>query len=287
MILFDVIVPTYNRYEKLHEFFNGNSSLANHPSVHFWIVDDCSPKYDPSVIPAWENLTLMRLEQNHGQAFARNVAIEKGSAPYLISLDDDAWFEDGAVALPQLISAFEKYSDAGCLMFNIATPNSTYSTIPNGKEIPVHVACGCAFRRKAIADIEGFSGFLHSGSEETDTSLKLVLKGWKTRQVEAVRVFHNFDDSMRSLQWYYNVRHNTTRNDMLIVLMYYPWVYVPLFVVGKYVSHLLFAVRYKLSVVATLGHTARAFISFLQLAPTALKRRQPLTFQQFKYWRSL
>jgi GT2 family glycosyltransferase len=287
MILFDVIVPTYNRYDQLHEFFEGNASLANHPSVHFWFVDDCSPKFDPSVIPPWKNLTLLKLEQNKGQAFARNVAIEKGSAPYLVSLDDDAWFEDGVAALPQLISAFEKYTDAGCLMFNIATPTSDYSGIPTGTEIPVSVACGCAFRRNAIAEINGFSGFLHSGSEETDTTFKLFKKGWKTRQVETVRVFHNFDHTRRSLKWYYNVRHNTTRNEMLIVLMYYPWLYVPVFVVGKYVSHLLFAIRHKRSVVSTLWHTTTAFFDFLRMAPEALRQRQPLTVAQLKYWRSL
>jgi GT2 family glycosyltransferase len=255
--------------------------------VHFWFIDDCSQRFDPSVIPAWNNVTLLRMQENKGQAFARNVAIEKGSAPYLVSLDDDAWFVDGAAAVPELISAFEKYADAGCLMFNIATPNSGYSNIPTGTEIQVSVACGCAYRRKAIADISGFSGFLHSQGEETDTTFKLLLKGWKTRQVEDVKVFHNFDETKRPLQWYYYVRYNTTRNDLLVVLMYYPWLVVPIFVVGKYVSHLLFAIRHKLSVVTTMWYTTKAFFGFVRMAPQALQRRQSLTFKQLKYWRSL
>lgn len=287
MILFDVIVPTYNRYDQLHEFFEGNASLANHPSVHFWFIDDCSPKFDPSVIPAWTNLTLLRMETNGGQASARNVAIAKGSAPYLISLDDDAWFEDGAASLPELLSAFEKYPDTGCMMFNVATPNSDYSNLPTGTEIPVSVACGCAYQRKAIAEIKGFSGFLHSQGEETETTLRLLLKGWKTRQVEGVKVFHNFDYTKRSAQWYHYVRYNTTRNDLLIVLMYYPLLYVPVFIVGKYASHLLFAIRDKLSVGPSFWPTARAMFGFIRLMPKALKFRQPLTFKQFNYWRSL
>lgn len=287
MILFDIIVPTYNRYDQLHEFFSGNASLANHPSVHFWFVDDCSPKFDPAAIPPWNNLTMLRMDKNRGQAYARNVAIEKGSAPYLISLDDDAWFEDGAASLPDLIAAFDKYPDAGCLMFNVATPNSSYYKIPTGTEVPVAVACGCAYRRQAIADIHGFTGFLHSQGEETDTALRLLRKGWKTRQVESVKVFHNFDYTKRSLQWLYYNRHNTTRNDLLVVLMFYPLLYVPVFVVGKFLSHLMFAIRYKVSVGPTLWHTFTAFFGFLKLTPAALKRRQPLSFSQFKHWRSL
>lgn len=287
MILFDIIVPTYNRYEVLHEFFDGNASLANHPQVHFWFIDDCSPKFDASVIPAWNNITMLRMEKNRGQAFARNVAIEKGSAPYVISLDDDAWFEDGAASLPDLINAFENYKDAGCLMFNIATPNSSYSNIPTGKEIQVSVACGCAFRRQAIADIGGFAGFLHSQGEETDTAFRLLLKGWNTRQVESVKVYHNFDVTKRSTEWYYYNRYNTTRNDLLVVLMYYPWPYVPVFVVGKYISHLLYAIKTRISVLPTMWHTTRAFFGFLSLSGEALKRRQALSYKQLKYWRSL
>jgi GT2 family glycosyltransferase len=287
MILFDVIVPTYNRYDQLHEFFKGNASLADHPLVHFWFIDDCSPKFDASAIPAWNNITMLRMEKNRGQAYARNIAIEKGSAPYIISLDDDAWFEDGAATLPDLIAAFEKYDDAGCLMFNVATPNSSYYSIPTGAEIPVAVACGCAYRRKAIDDIQGFSGFLHSQGEETDTALRLLRKGWKTRQVESVKVFHNFDYTKRTTQWVYYVRHNTTRNDLLVVLMYYPLVYVPLFVVGKFVSHLAYAARVKVSVGPTVWHTFTAIFGFLKFSPAALRRRQALSVSQFNHWRLL
>jgi GT2 family glycosyltransferase len=287
MILFDIIVPTYNRYPQLHEFFKGNKSLANDPLIRFWLVDDCSTNFDRSAVPPWENLTLLRLERNHGQAFARNVAIEKGLAPYIISLDDDAWFEGDPSVLDDIISAFRRYPDAGCFMFNIATPSSRHSNIPTGTEIPLSIACGCAWRRTAIEDIGGFNGFLHSGAEETDNTLKLLGRGWKTRQLESVKVFHNFIHQKRSLQWHYNVRHNTTRNDMLIVIMYYPWIYVPVFIIGKFISHLLYAIKNGVAIIGTLWHTITAFFDFLVRVPRALKHRRPLGVKQFKRWRSL
>jgi len=285
--LFDIIVPTYNRYAQLSDFFKGNESLANYPTVHFWLVDDCSTNFNPSSVPDWKNLTLIRLERNHGQAFARNVAIARGAAPYLISLDDDAWFEGGPSFLDDIVSAFTEYSDTGCFMFNVATPAAGYSNLPRGAEIPISIACGCSWRRSAVADIGGFNGFLHSGAEETDNTLKLLGSGWKTRQLNSVRVFHNFVHQKRTVQWYFNVRHNTTRNDLLIVIMYYPLPYVPVFVAGKYLSHLLFAIKNRLKVPATLWHTTTAFLDFLWMTPQALRHRRPLTIKQFKHWRSL
>lgn len=287
MILYDIIVPTYNRYAQLHEFFAGNESLANNPSVHFWFVDDCSTQFNPSAIPPWRNLSLIRLEKNAGQAFARNIAIGKGSAPYLISLDDDAWFTEETNFMDDVRIAFEKYPDTGCFMFNVSTPNSAFSLLPTGTEIPVSIACGCAWRRSAVNDIQGFNGFLHSGAEETDNTLKLLGKGWKTRQLESVKVFHNFATKKRTTKWYYQVRHNTTRNDLLIVLMYYPWPYVPVFIVGKYFSHLRFAIKNGYAVLGTLWHTTSAFFDFLWMIPKALKHRRSLTSKQFQYWRSL
>ena len=65
--IIDVIVPTYNRYHALAEFFENNKNL-NQEDIRIWIIDDCSPKVDPSVIPPWPNLTFIQLPENKGQA---------------------------------------------------------------------------------------------------------------------------------------------------------------------------------------------------------------------------
>lgn len=283
---FDIIVPTYNRYEQLSEFFKMNAQIE-HSSARLWLVDDFSTNVDTSVIPGWDNLSFIQLEKNHGQAFARNVAIEMGDSPYIISLDDDAWFEDVDFSLFQLEKLFLNYPLAGCILFNIATPTSGYSTIPTGTILPFHVTCGCAYRRSVLKEISGFSGFLHSGAEETDLSIRIYQSGNLIYFANEIMVFHKFDPIHRSLQWYYNVRHNTTRNDLLIVLMYYPCLQVLPFIGGKFLSHLLFAVKNNVSVIPTLTYTLKGFFSFLGLAPQAINSRKPLTLFQFYEWRRL
>lgn len=285
-IIFDIIVPTYQRYKDLPLFFESNRILQNE-AVHLWIIDDCSPDLDIPVIPRWPNLTFIRLDKNQGQAHARNVAIAKGNAPYVISLDDDAWFENGKEAIVILKEQFEKNRLAGCIMFNIATPESGYSNVETGKLLPLHVTCGCAYRRKTLEDIKGFSDFLHSGAEETDLSLLIYKAGWEIRFSNEIKVFHNFIPLNRSVEWYYNVRHNTTRNDLLIVVMRYPAMTVPLFLLGKYFNHLRFAVDNKVGGIYAFFSTARAGLSFLKLLPQAIRHRNALTLSQFKFWRSL
>ncbi|HEV8513912.1 MAG TPA: glycosyltransferase [Cyclobacteriaceae bacterium] len=286
MVRYDVIVPTYNRFHLLPIFFEKNSLLQD-KDVRLWVIDDCSPDFDASVIPPWQNLTLLRLNENKGQAFARNFAIAKGSAPYIISLDDDAWFENAATSLEQISDNFNRYPDAGCLMFNIKTPNSEYSKLSSGTELALHVTCGCAYRREMLEQVHSFSGFLHSGAEETDLSLRIYHAGWKVRFIKEIEVFHNFEPSARSLSWLLNVRRNTTRNDLLIILMYYPGPYVGLFLFGKFFNHLRFALTHKVSVMKSFLVTCGAFVDFLGMSPKALTMRKPLSIKLFRHWRKL
>ncbi len=283
---FDIIVPTFNRRNELPEFFRRNEAL-NKKDVVVWLVDDCSVERIDDVLPTWPNLRYIRLTRNQGQTFARNVAIEQATAPYIVSLDDDAWFEDASPALDELERLFQVHPEAGCVMFNIATPHSQYSARPTGTRIPLHVTCGCAFRRSGLLQAGGFSDFLHSQAEETDLSIRIYRLGMSIIFAREVKVFHNFSPGNRPVKWYFYNRHNTTRNDLLIVVMYYPLHWVIPYLVGKFMSHLRFAVSYGVAVAGTIWYTWKALFSFFGLLPEAIRRRRPMTKQQFKDWRSL
>jgi GT2 family glycosyltransferase len=282
----DIIVPTYRRYRELPEFFKRNEKLQFRNAT-IWVVDDFSPDFDRTAIPNWGNLFLIRLEKNSGQANARNIALTRGKNPFVISLDDDAWFEDVSTGMAELERLFSGYPQAGCIMFNIATPSSDYSDIKTGTRLALHVTCGCAYRRNVLEEIQGFSGFLHSQAEETDLSLRIYQAGYDIIFAQDIKVFHNFNPSFRSLSWYYMVRFNTTRNDLLIVVMRYPTLAVPAHLIGKFLSHLIFAITYGVSVVPSFYHTGLAFFGFLRLLPKAIANRNPLTLSQFSAWRKM
>jgi len=284
--VFDIVIPTYNRYAQLPEFFSKNALLEHAPAI-LWVIDDHSPHFMQAVIPSWINIRFIRLERNNGQAYARNLAIAKGYNQYVISLDDDAWFEDAEMSLNELASLFNTYPGAGCVMFNIATPDSPNATLQTGTILPLHVTCGCAYRREVLEQIKGFSDFLHSQAEETDISLRIYQAGWNIIFSNKIRVFHNFSPGKRTLQWYYDARHNTTRNDLLVVVMYFPALLAVPLLIGKYLSHLKFAVTNRVSIFKTLVYTLKALFSFLKLLPKAIMNRRPLSRTQFRYWRLL
>lgn len=283
---FDVVVPTYNRYSELDRFFKNNKVL-NSSAVDLWVIDDASESYHPEVLPDWPNLVHIRMPVNKGQAAVRNYVLKKGRAPFIVSLDDDAWFENIPHVLDTIAEMFHANPGAGCIMFNVRTPDSLYSTVSTGEEMAWHITCGCAYRRSALVEIGGFSGFLHSQAEETDVSFRLFRQGWKIIFANEIRVFHDFTPNKRTIEWYLKARFNTTRNDLLIVWMYFPLILVGPFLTGKFLSHIVFAVRNKIAIFSTLWYTLKAMFSMILLTPDAIRRRQPLTWRQFWDFRSL
>ena len=284
--MFDIIVPTYNRYSELPFFFSKLEKLDK--SLYtLWLIDDCSSNKDKHVLPAWPNLEFIELTKNVGQAGARNYAIEKGKALFIISLDDDAWFMDDNISINKIADAFEKYEDAGCLMFNIATPNSSFLQGDDGIILPLHVTCGCAYRRSALEQIGGFNSIFQGQAEESDISLKLYKKEWKIRSLYSIRVFHDFNPDNRPVKWYRQIRYKETRNSLIVVFLHYPFFYALLFIPGKAISHLFYAIKAKKAIVQTFLFSVKGIFDFLFKIPKLIRSRDALTTKQFRYWKNL
>ncbi|MCC6447741.1 MAG: glycosyltransferase family 2 protein [Chitinophagaceae bacterium] len=286
-MMIDIIVPTYNRPNDIEKFVS-EIQKQNYIDYHVYIIDDCGKEPIENLIPKNSFFTYCRLNENKGQAFARNVAIGMGHGDIIVSLDDDAWFED-TDGLMKIQRYFAEYPQLGCLMFDVRTPAEDYlSSIHHIKEnaalIGSHITCGCAYSRKAIDRIGGFGGFLHSGAEETDVTLKLIIEKFELRLAKNIKVFHNYVPSVRSKEWYRLLRFNTTRNDLLIVLMRYPLLKVIPYFLGKYFSHVYYSFKTSrdrfFAGLYTLMALPAAFFKF----PVALKNRKALTNIEFANW---
>ena len=226
MLSVDIIVPTYNRSDDIKKFVD-EILKQTYPHFCVYIIDDHG-ECDLSWLTEFhDKISYKRLSKNQGQATARNVAIKEGIGDIIISLDDDAWFYEDDNAIEKVVNYFEQPNNTGCLMFDILEPGKEWlgdiRGLKNNEEIGSHITCGCAYQRKALDKIEGFNEFFHSGAEESDISLKLIYFGYNLVFSRKIRVFHNYNGSERSRKWYNKVRYNTTRNDLLIVLMYFPF----------------------------------------------------------------
>lgn len=63
-------------------------------------------------------ISVLHLDENHGQAFARNQALQKAVGDYVCFLDADDWLSDDA--LQQAVEEFEAHPDTDCVLFDVA-----------------------------------------------------------------------------------------------------------------------------------------------------------------------
>ena len=285
----DIIVPTYNRPDDIKKFVT-EIQKQTFTDFKVYIIDDCGDIEVDHLIPKGDDRFIFeRLAKNGGQTVARNIAISKGNGEIIVSLDDDAWFLNES-ALEIVADKFQSNSSLGCLMFDINEPNSDFISnrlgLKDNTELSNHITCGCAYSRKAFGNDIRFNEVLHSGAEETDISLKLIRKGYKIYFTDKVKVFHNYLPGNRTKQWYLNLRYNITRNDMLIVLLFFPTVKIIPYLFGKYFSHIKFSITNKKHPFSATIYTLFSFFGFLSRLKYSLVNRRALTIEQFEYWKN-
>lgn len=285
--LVEIIVPTYNRPNDIERFVE-EIQKQTYPNFKVIIVDDCSENSVKNLIPADEKFVFIQLEQNEGQASARNHALRICKGEIVVSMDDDAWFMSGEDSLAVMVNYFLNNKDLGCLMFDIDTPGqpllSEINKLNDSQQIGTHITCGCAYRTSVLMEIGGFPGFFHSGAEESDITFKILNKGLSIYFGKQILVFHNYIASNRDNNWYRKLRHNTTRNDLLLVVMYYPGIYIIPFFFGKWLSHIIYTLKFKRDLPISLWFTFKAIFSAIGMLNIAIKRRDSLSNGRFREW---
>lgn len=93
MFLFDVIIPTYNNLEELHQCLSGFAKQTR-KDFKLWICVDGSTDGTQDWLRTaefpfeWEMLAHPD-NGNHGRAATRNLAVKKIGAPYVVMIDSD------------------------------------------------------------------------------------------------------------------------------------------------------------------------------------------------------
>ena len=85
-------------------------------------VDDASTDDSLSILQSYaavdERFVVLHLEQNQGQAFARNMALQQARGELVCFLDADDWFEPGALACA--VEAFEANEGTDAVLFDVS-----------------------------------------------------------------------------------------------------------------------------------------------------------------------
>lgn len=103
--LVSVIIPTYNRADKIVEAIR-SVKAQSYPAIQLIVADDGSQDNTAEIIKQFDGIEYYR-QENKGQGAARNLGLKHAKGEYIASLDsDDIWQED---FLTTAVSALENY----------------------------------------------------------------------------------------------------------------------------------------------------------------------------------
>ncbi len=287
--MIDIIVPTYNRYDDVKKFISEikKQTFENYRVV---IIDDHGDVNIKELVPNNDpRFVLHRLDANKGQAFARNYAVDRSSAEYLIFLDDDAWFLS-ETALEDFYKFVNKNPN-DAWMFDVIEPNkkplSERVKTKTGEPLGEFIACACAFNRKSFVEIGGFLPYFHSYGEETEMVIRMLLRRQEMVFLPEIKVFHNYNASGRSSVWQNRFLINSIRNEVYIIILHYPFVLIPFHLCGKYILRLVFIIMKSDKKINSIIQTTKGFYSGIFNSRFFFKERKALNFSQFRYWLSI
>jgi len=115
-----VLIAVYNSSRYLRECLD---SLRGQTMTDFQAicVDDCSADDSAAILQEYaeadNRFTVVRLSENHGQAYARNEALKLAKGEYTCFLDSDDFLS--ADALERVVTAFETNGEVDCVLFKL------------------------------------------------------------------------------------------------------------------------------------------------------------------------
>ncbi len=122
-----VLVAVYNASAYLKECLD---SLSNQTlrDIQIICIDDCSTDNSLSILhdymKADPRIEVIHLDENHGQAFARNEGLKQAKGEYVCFLDADDWYS--CDALEQAVNGFS-HEGVDTVLFNVSMDYADHS----------------------------------------------------------------------------------------------------------------------------------------------------------------
>jgi GT2 family glycosyltransferase len=192
-LFFGIAIPTFARPQKLEECLARIfeiKSVSMSVLLHIDAGDQETPKLLEKNFP--EKVEWVCASRTRGPGGGRNVLMDMLQTPWVVTFDDDSWPES-----PDFFERLEKAIDANPRAGVLAFPINVRGQKPTHWPAEIQQAscfenCGCAIRREAFLQTDGFLPLRHAyGMEEADVSLQLLDKGWEILNVPDLWVYHD------------------------------------------------------------------------------------------------
>lgn len=178
-----VLVPVYNAQDTLEDSLN-SLLRQTYQDLEILCVDDASDDDSWQILQRFAvdpRIVTIRLDENMGQAHARNVALSHAHGELIAFLDsDDSLSED---AIERSVEVFQRYSKTGCVLLKVI------NCLPDGHQED--------YPMKPFESISGYEAFVKS--------LTWEIHGWYIARTELYRKYP-FDETCKAYS-----DDNTTR----------------------------------------------------------------------------
>jgi GT2 family glycosyltransferase len=204
--LVSVVVCSYNGSRTIRDTLQGLADLA-YPNYEVIVVNDGSTDATPDIAGEYD-VTLISTE-NRGLSNARNTGWQEASGEIVAYIDDDAYPDPHW--LHYLAWTFMHTDYVGVGGPNIAPPGDgpIADCVANAPGGPVHVllsdteaehipGCNMAFRREALAAIDGFDARYRAAGDDVDVCWRLQAKGGRIGFHAAAVDWHHRRNSVKT-----------------------------------------------------------------------------------------
>lgn len=229
--LVTVSILSYQRREPLIRVLESVRS-QDYPRVEVIVVDNGSPEHLTACVrERFPQVRLIALKSNVGAA-ARNCGIQAAGGEWVVTLDNDVYF-DAPHALQEIVAAFDRHPNAGCVVFRVCHPATGQILVRDWchprpwqhaerEEFETYYITegAAAFRRSVFQRVEPYWPDLFIGHEGFDLGLRLMDAGYEIWYVPQVKVWHLASPEARPAwrSFYY-----FSRNLFAVVYRNYPW----------------------------------------------------------------
>lgn len=114
-----VLVAVYNTEKYLRECLDSLLRQTLH-DIQVICVDDCSTDESPDILDSYaladNRIEVIHLEENQGQAHARNVGLKRAGGEFVCFLDSDDWMSDDCLELA--VNCFELHPQTDSVLFD-------------------------------------------------------------------------------------------------------------------------------------------------------------------------
>ena len=242
-------------------------------------VNGCTDGTQAMLGREYPKICMVLSEKNDGASKARNALVRLCRTDYVVGLDSDSWpmEDDIGKVIPD---AFERWPEAAILAGCIFDANYPSGPVDMGQvefEVRNFVACGFAIHRTRFLEAGGFQSCFLYGNEESELSLRIHARGWKTVYIPTFRVYHAKSPTSRPKL--FNQREGFC-NALSSVILNEPIGLCGLHLLGLTIKALIFYSRKRQFAAPLL-----AWWDFLRRLPRLLRDRRPVSHAIWMGWR--